>query len=75
MSVSAAGCTLPDLQPFTSVLPTETTKFEVNETITYVCDSGYEISGTPETQLTATCLEDQSWTNDPPLCASECKVL
>ena len=42
----------------------------IGENITYRCNNGYEIVGTTKTELISQCLENTTWSKDPPHCES-----
>ena len=64
---AATKCKVPELGRYISITPIVAVQ-SVGNNITYQCDDGYEIAGTTRTELISQCLENNTWSENPPQC-------
>ena len=62
-------CIVPEFGRFMSMMPSVQMQ-NIGENITFRCNRGFEIVGTTKTELISQCLENITWSRDPPQCES-----
>ena len=70
IDISVVACPVPPLQEFSVAIP-KVDQVQINESITFRCSEGYEITGTTQTEVTATCQPNGSLDLGPPSCLSK----
>ena len=64
---SVTKCIVPKFGRFVSTIPSVNMQ-DVGKNIKYRCDRGFEIVGTTKTELISQCLENVTWSRNPPQC-------